>query len=463
MVTFIPADTLAALGDNLKNCDSRSVWLNRLAVPTAKDDAHEAPRKEWFIKMCAKSATPVSGQHNWQPKSTTKLYAQLKSRLMLNMAGGVMENAGLCLDRFGIPYIPGSAVKGCARRAAITTLREWCETGIRPTGQDNLLAPICSAFQEPSDLLVQVALLFGWVELDWTPKGDFAWACEKVMLTVRKSAATTLATKLGISISESNSDAPWKSLPNFTGSIAFLYAAPNADPGLELDVLTNHHAEYYKGTLKIATDTEDPVPVFFPAVKPQSGTAHFTFALLPLRNADPALLELGKRLLQVGLEVFGIGAKTNAGYGCFDASDSFNLTISNWTLEQQKKEIEAARKAESDALKEAQAAKDAKKREVVRAAAEALEKELANLSPEERADKKIELLEESQFDNKIRNFVKAKGGPSEEEKQAIVRALRGPRIAYWNNFKQKATKGESATIAEAIRLLSQKLELGKMP
>jgi CRISPR/Cas system CMR subunit Cmr6 (Cas7 group RAMP superfamily) len=51
---------------------------------------------------------------------------------MVNMAGGVMENAGLCLDRFGLPYIPGSAVKGCARRTALAALREWCETGQQP-------------------------------------------------------------------------------------------------------------------------------------------------------------------------------------------------------------------------------------------------------------------------------------------------------------------------------------------
>lgn len=29
-----------------------------------------------------------------------------------------MENAGLSLDRYGLPHIPGSAVKGCARRAS---------------------------------------------------------------------------------------------------------------------------------------------------------------------------------------------------------------------------------------------------------------------------------------------------------------------------------------------------------
>src|SRR5208282_3126445 len=91
--------------------------------------------------------------------------AQLQSRLMVNMAGGVMENAGLCLDRFGLPYIPGSAVKGCARRMAIQRLIEVELPSVK------------------SDLLIQIALAFGWGEQDWSSektdgrfKSDFAYA-----------------------------------------------------------------------------------------------------------------------------------------------------------------------------------------------------------------------------------------------------------------------------------------------
>lgn len=46
---------------------------------------------------------------------------KLKSRLIVNHSGGVMENASLALHpHFGTPVIPGSAVKGIARHAA------WC-------------------------------------------------------------------------------------------------------------------------------------------------------------------------------------------------------------------------------------------------------------------------------------------------------------------------------------------------
>jgi CRISPR/Cas system CMR subunit Cmr6 (Cas7 group RAMP superfamily) len=70
-----------------------------------------------------------------------------------DMAGGVMENAGLCLDRFGMPYIPGNGVKGCARRMAIQELLE-----ARAKASDDELAK----------LLADIALVFGWGEEDWT-------------------------------------------------------------------------------------------------------------------------------------------------------------------------------------------------------------------------------------------------------------------------------------------------------
>lgn len=46
--------------------------------------------------------------------------AKLEGRLAINLADGLIQNAGICLDRlFGLPYIPGSAVKGVARHAAL--------------------------------------------------------------------------------------------------------------------------------------------------------------------------------------------------------------------------------------------------------------------------------------------------------------------------------------------------------
>jgi CRISPR-associated protein Cmr6 len=350
-----PPDTRNALGPNFAKCDSRSLWVSRFADPTAKDDDTATPRKDWFKKLCAKAAqSPLpSGGGHWAPSSAHRVLAQLKSRLLVNKSGGVMENANVCLNRYGLPVIPGSAVKGCARRAALATLREWTETGTRPSGADNLLSPLCENFQQPYELLVQICLVFGWVELDWKPKlspkkPDFEWASGNDFQPVWKAAALALCAKLGVLPSGRQADSPWNELPNYAGSIAFLEAVPNRDPGLELDVLTSHHPDYYnpeKAQVNIATDTENPVPVLFPAVKEQTGSDYFEFRLVPMRRATRDDLSFAKMALQVGLETFGLGGKTNAGYGWFDVPE---LT----EYRNRAAEIEAERAKESERLEQ---------------------------------------------------------------------------------------------------------------
>src|SRR6266542_427291 len=77
------------------------------------------------------------------------VFARLKARLIVNCAGGVMENGGLCLDRTsGLPFIPGSAVKGCARKLAVSKLKDATAAKI-------------------ATLLEQIAWLFGWGDTDW--------------------------------------------------------------------------------------------------------------------------------------------------------------------------------------------------------------------------------------------------------------------------------------------------------
>lgn len=468
MAAHLCKDTSEALGALCVNSDSRSLFLSRYAAPNAKDDKNGSPRREWFDALIRRRAqAPIRAQ--WLPSTASVLYGQLKSRLMVGMANGVMENAGLTLDRFGLPFIPGTAVKGCARRAAIAILREWSETGTKPAGSENLFSPLCAPFESRAHLLARIALVFGWVEQDWsaTPeKSDFAWACGEDFTSVWKPAAEQLVACLNIRIKAAHENKPWLSLPSFSGSVAFLAAQPNKDPGLVLDVVTCHHRDYYGKTenangrllMPVALDTEEPVPVVFPAIKEQSGSDHFAFPLLPLRRADAALVDFALQALALGLDVFGIGAKTNAGYGCFDSSEAFNMSVSQRLAADAKMREQLARQAAEKAREEA----DLKAKAEAKAALEAA---LEGLSPEQKEDKKLELLSDAQFDSKVRAFCKEpkRGGPTESEKPAIVRALRGPRLSYWQAFKTKATKGELATVDQAIRALSKTMNLGKMP
>lgn len=308
MAIHAPSETLKALGGNhLPNCESRSLYKDRFADPMAKDDKERTPRKDWFTRLIGKNAARVS-RSSWLPAHADPLHARLMSRLMVDLAGGVMENANINLDRYGLPRIPGSAVKGCARRMALQALHDWIAAGTERPAPDDACAPCCEHFATPAEMLAAIARVFGWTPEDWSTakkddlyKSDFAWACggnADILQTAKSSNP-----------------------PNdtFAGTIAFLEAAPHTDPDLELDVVTPHHTEYHKGnpTYATAPDTEDPIPVFFPAVKAQTTGNHFTFPILPLRRAASDDLAHAKRWLAHGLEIFGIGAKTHSGYGLF--------------------------------------------------------------------------------------------------------------------------------------------------
>jgi CRISPR-associated protein Cmr6 len=266
-------------------------------------------------------------------KSPRLLLARQMSRLMVGMAGGVFENGGLTLDRLsGIPLIPGSAVKGCARRAILAALHEWSSGVLQPRDAANPLSPLIDGFKEAADLLVEIALIFGWSDLEWQGREDFksdkeweekrpdiAWACGEKWQAIRQTAAAQLCARFCITPKDANK--PWKSLPHFAGTVSFLPAYPwDKDPGIDLDVITCHHGDYYKcdDPNAVATDTEEPVPVIFPAVRPGQT---WCFLLHPTNRAAAADLTNARRWLAHGLEIFGIGGKTNAGYGWFEVPD----------------------------------------------------------------------------------------------------------------------------------------------
>lgn len=316
-------------------CDSvettekiRDGW-ERIEQNSKSDDEKKKARAflsetENFSRRSSTRVDSLAFQNlDWLPEQSTKLYARLCSRMMLDMSGGVMENANVCLDRYGIPYIPGSAVKGCARRAALAALREWSQTDQKPAGDDNAFSESCQPFQTSEKMLEAIARIFGWGDMDWRPTSDFAWAME---------------TNAGVP--------PVLTIPpskQFSGSVAFLAAYPTQDPGLELDVLTPHHGEYYSSDNlnAVAHDTENPVPCYFPTVKSQKGTdGHYTFPLLPLARCAEGDLDLARNWLKCGLEIFGIGAKTAAGYGWFEDITS--------VIEQENANEEKLKSAEAD-------------------------------------------------------------------------------------------------------------------
>jgi CRISPR type III-B/RAMP module RAMP protein Cmr6 len=207
--------------------------------------------------------------------------ATLGGRLLINMAGGVVENAGICLDRcFGLPYLPGSAVKGIARCQALWEIRE-------------------SRLDEKANLLKEAMLLFGFGALDIARGGAIAWAAGSDL--VRE-----ICGELGLN--------------ELKGVASFLPAYPTKPPLLVVDIVNPHYRDYYGGKRREARDDENPVPNYFPAVEKDS---EFGFAVLLNREPDAfgiateTLLRQARLWLERAIKEKGAGAKTAAGYGWF--------------------------------------------------------------------------------------------------------------------------------------------------
>jgi CRISPR-associated protein Cmr6 len=319
MNIYMAKDVREALGESVQKCQSISLLLDKYAILNS----------EWEESKRASLAMAIAGNKKWLDDQKSRaergnnqlrtniireavdgvaesrhLHSDLEQKhidsqihyrssldrvrhlcasstapLIVNHAGGVLENAGLCLHRFtSIPYISGSAIKGAARRAAVSRLKEQ-------KNQDEKLS-----------LLNTILEVFGWTKPDLASKeeNDLYWAFEK--------------------------DIPAMPHEEHVGGVVFLDSFPLEVPSLMIDVLACHHPKYYQGKNTHATDDENPNIQTFPAIKKG---ARYLFSILPVGKKSTtevcktSLVEAALDFLREGIEEFGIGAKTAAGYGRF--------------------------------------------------------------------------------------------------------------------------------------------------
>ncbi len=319
MPVYLPKDTQSALGEGLSRCQSVSLILSKFPIflsswPQAKraslglgirdgdsdwidDDARRDEKpgepEEWVSRKHARdfarkgAAGGRKVDASFPPRylqsqvgyrlslpGAVHLVRRLEAPLALDLATGCLENAGLKLHPFSsLPIIPGSAVKGCARAAAIAQLKQATDDG--------------SATRQ--DLLNEILQVFGWAKDDLEQRdSDLVWAWHGVIHTPAAKANS--------------------------GKVAFLSGLPTRLATLKIDVLACHHPEYYTKNRDKAEDDEQPNVQVFPVV--DAGT-EFLFTLVPLAGASDSTLRAAARFLEQALEVWGLGAKTAAGYGFF--------------------------------------------------------------------------------------------------------------------------------------------------
>lgn len=233
---------------------------------------------------------------------------KLGGRLLINMAGGMQENAGMALDRCcGLLFIPGSAVKGVTRHTALWDIRNTTDPA------------------EKKRKLRLALFAFGFIGDDIrkgrTKMGDFVWAAgdERMVADAVKSLTECAS---------------------FRGLLSFLPAQPTEEPKIMAEVLTPHPR-----AVDAARGSGEPRPIFFPAVKEGS---MFGFAVIACWSPEGApvkdVLKQAGVWLRTAITEQGIGAKTGGGYGWF--------IIDAQSEEMRRKAmLEMERKAEQERIK----------------------------------------------------------------------------------------------------------------
>lgn len=268
-------------GESFPGCESPWLRLNKLVRVGGDSKRAEVEALVACHKNCATKykfkAQEVA------PRCVLKLAMRLEGRLIVNQAGGLLENAGLCLHpHFGYPYIPGSAVKGAARHEG---WRRWHEA---EDGEEKLAAArlVADVFGYPTGNVG----LDGYLEEKAEAAGNPEW------------------------------------IERRSGKVVFFAAMPErpSETKLVMEITNSHHMKYYSGNKDYAAayDDEQPNPQVFPAV--EKG-ADFSFTIAPLKGADDGLLKDAKKLLVGALEFGGVGAKTAAGFGRFVNLDASNV------------------------------------------------------------------------------------------------------------------------------------------
>lgn len=343
---------------------------------------------------------------------------ELGGRLLINLAGGVQENAGISLDRcFGMPLIPGSASKGVSRHHALWQIRT------------------CEDQKKRKQLLHHALLIFGHGEQDLQFRKqrnretvtNWAWAVEDSPELLQELIEGNQREK------------------NFKGLISFLPATPASEKNLRIvaEGITPHTLQRadFRNNLKAGDESQNLIPLAFPAVERGS---QFAFGLILNRTLpgsseveNKELLDQAVAWLKNAVTGTGIGAKTSAGYGWF--------VVDEEAAEQRRKE------AAEMAAREAQKARE---RQEEAAAKEAEEKRLAELSPVDRFVEEIEKLNDNDFAEKAREVIA--GAVADDETEAFFTVLKS---SGKKERRKQWKKKKAAQFWEPLQAIAAKIKI----
>jgi CRISPR-associated protein Cmr6 len=202
---------------------------------------------------------------------------KLQWRLIVGLGASHPQETSMTLHHiFGIPYIPGSALKGASRHYMIWKFVD--------ENEEELNLRLC--------------------------KSNFAELLKELNKALEKEENLTISV----------GNISFKDLIHIFGTqkrqgkIIFFDAYPIEEIKLKIDIMNPHYPDYYTKD-KPPTDWQNPIPIKFLTVE----DTKFRF-YLAAKDKDQNLLNHARKILNDALLNYGVGAKTSLGYGLFEES-----------------------------------------------------------------------------------------------------------------------------------------------
>jgi CRISPR-associated protein Cmr6 len=319
----LPAE-VRQVTDNGNRCDNIGLWLDRFLTvnPQNWEITQEAKRHhhlteligrpEWRSQMQEK-LNALQNRHEamlkwYKQRDFAMRHIEAKPvwRFVVGLGAAHVLETGITLHRlFGLPIIPGSALKGAARTWALLKLAE--ELGVP------ILSPTEAAAKSQTPLEKFEAVI-----LSQESEREQAALLSQLL---QDSTIPDEAPIRNLSLQELLE----KCQPFFevfgsterAGSIIFFDAIPLEVPKFQLDIMNPHYPNYYRTQgQNPPADWESPNPVFFLTVT----ETLYRFAIAARSEQGNRLLDLAEKWLKGALADLGIGAKTSADYGFWDVS-----------------------------------------------------------------------------------------------------------------------------------------------
>jgi CRISPR-associated protein Cmr6 len=200
-----------------------------------------------------------------------KFEATTSWRLVIGLGASHPQKTSMTLHHiYGIPYIPGSAIKGVTGHWAVL---KFADNNRKDNEKfEDVIKRIAGALESGNDLNIEV---------------------DKITF---KDLIEILGTQ------------------EKQGKVIFFDAYPVGEIRLKIDIMNPHYPKYYSEG-QPPTDWHSPMPIKFLSL--ENTTFRFYLATKVRDDFDKNLLNKARELLFEALSNFGIGAKTSLGYGLF--------------------------------------------------------------------------------------------------------------------------------------------------